>query len=1082
MLPRRFDRYLVRETVGPFLLALAGLVLFILLNVILSLSYLMVDRGIGLMTFLRLILYRVPAILVLAVPMAALFATFLGLGRLGHDREIMAFESIGIPLRRILLPLLIAATFVAGLDFALYNWGVPAAEASFQSEFRGIIFSQGAPRITANEFFKGPEDQFFYVRRYDTDSGSMHDVFIYDITGRVFPQADTSVTILTAQEGQWADPMLELMGGRIYGFNLDGELVYSGEFESLAIPMEQSIEQVFARSKTPSEMGIGELLGRIRAARSNAQRTNEYIVELHLKLSLPLTTVIFVLLGGAVSLIFGTRSRAIGIVISLALVGVFQGLLFLTQTFGQRGVIDPALAPWIPNIVFGILGFALFLWVDRLASRNLWNRLRRRLPHFVVLLFCLFALPARAQEAPLDLTADTLFISADQTSFSASGSVIADYEGMHLVAETVELWRADDSTWLIEARGDAELTVQDDLVVAGDVVRADLEVRDGTTRTTRFEADGFSGRTRFTNSADEEHTVWFRGETGTVTFDNAGDVERIEVERGALSTCDCCGVPLDRQPYSLHAQRMLLYPDRLIVVFGLTARIAGVSSFWLPVYVQPLEETLDSPLFPAIGRSALRGWFLKWNVPFYISESLFGSVLLDIYSGSRELGTGLVTHYAFGGHEGRLRLYSFPANIGDSVFEFSARHQLPSAGIWTGSGRLDYAVRGPTTELDYSVQAGGASNDWNLSVSAAREVETRNTDDEDESNDVTKTMDRIPEITMTRSPWIIDMLSIQPRFDLGHFREVLGETPAIEATRLSGGLDLSTAAVVWKDLRLTPQIGLQATTYVGDRIQQGVASLQTGVVATWRGATVAYDLRLVRGDSPFEFDTEVAAHHLGWEMTSRSWGTLTIGSGIDIDTGTVDPLSAHLTWVDWANWTLTASYDLSQASFGTIDLAGTWSGDALDLSWSIPYRPADASFGMLSLSVDASRDWLDMHVDAALDSGILSFETEIDADLSMEPFSLMGSVSFTDMALGKLALEATFESPGGWGGRVAWTYTGGVPSLDTVRYGLFWDVGGCLRVGIDREASDAWLYASVLAFPEAVLRYAPESARIEAGR
>jgi len=1082
MLPRRFDRYLVRETVGPFVFALAGLVLFILLNVILSLSYLMVDRGIGLMTFLRLILYRVPAVLVLAVPMAALFATFLGLGRLGHDREIMAFESIGIPLRRILLPLLIAATFVAGLDFALYNWGVPAAEASFQSEFRGIIFSQAAPRITANEFFKGPEDQFFYVRRYDTDSGSMHDVFIYDITGRIFPQVNTSVTILTAQEGQWADPMLELTGGRIYGFNLDGELVYSGEFERLAIPMEQSIEQVFARSKTPSEMGIRELLGRIRAARSNAQRVNEYIVELHLKLSLPLTTVIFVLLGGAVSLIFGTRSRAIGIVISLALVGVFQGLLFLTQTFGQRGAIDPALAPWIPNIVFGILGFALFLWVDRLASRNLWNRLRRRLPHLVVLLFCLIAFPAGAQQAPLDLTADTVFISADQTRFSASGSVIADYEGMHLVAAAVELWRAEDGTWRIEARGEAELTVQDDLVVAGDVVRADLDVRDGATRTTRFEADGFSGRSRFTNSADEEHTVWFRGETGTVTFDDTGDVERIEVERGALSTCDCCGVPLDRQPYSLHARRMLLYPDRLIVVFGLTARIAGVSSFWLPVYVQPLEETLDSPLFPAIGRSALRGWFLKWNVPFYISESLFGSVLLDIYSGSGELGTGFVTHYAFDGHEGRLRIYDFPAKVGDSVFELSARHQLPSAGIWTGSGRLDYALRGASTELDYSVQAAGTSDEWELSLSAAREVETRNTDDEDKSNDVTRTTDRIPEITMTRSPWMIGTLSIQPRLDLGHFREVLGEAPAIEATRLGGGLDLSPATLVWKDLRLTPRIGLVATTYAGDRIHQGAASMQAEVAATWRGATLTYDLRLVRGESPFEFDTEVSAHHLGWGMTSHGWGTLTIGGGIDIDGGSLDPLSVRLTWADRANWTVTARYDLIQASFGALDLSGTWSGDVLDLSWRIPYLPADASFGVISLSVDASRDWLDMHVEAALDDGVMSVDTEIDADLSLEPFSLLGSVSFSEMELADITLEATFELPAGWGGRVTWTYAGGVPSFDTVRYGLFWDVGGCLRVGIDREASDTWLYISVLAFPEAVLRYAPESARIEAGR
>ena len=380
MFPRRCDRYLIRETVGPFLLALAGLTLFILLNIILAISYLMVDHGIGLGTFLRLILLQVPGVLVLAVPMAALFATFLGLGRLGHDREIMALESIGISLRRVLLPLIVAAAVIGVGDFLLYNWGVPAAQRAYQEAFRGIIFSQSVPRISANQFFRGVQDQFFYVRRYNADEKTMDDVFIYDITGRLFPQAGSRVTILTAEAGVWNDPVLELTGGRAYGFDLDGVLVYSGGFERLTIPMEQNIEDVFARSKTPSEMGIGELLARIETARESGQRTSEYAVELHMKIALPVATIVFVLLGGTIGLIFGTQSRAVGIVISLALVGIFQGLLFLTQTFGQRGAMHAALAAWLPNIAFGAIGAVLFLGVDRLASRNLWNRLRRSLP------------------------------------------------------------------------------------------------------------------------------------------------------------------------------------------------------------------------------------------------------------------------------------------------------------------------------------------------------------------------------------------------------------------------------------------------------------------------------------------------------------------------------------------------------------------------------------------------------------------------------------------------------------------------------------------------------------------------------
>jgi len=379
---RRCDRYLLREAVGPFALALAGLILFILLNIILSLSDLMVDRGIGMLTLLRLVALKMPSLLVIAVPMTALFATFLGLGRLAHDQEILALEPIGIPLRRVLLPLIIASLVVGAADFAIYNWGVPASEHAYQQELRSVIFRQGVPRITANAFFKGADNQFFYIRRYDEEAGTLHDVYIYDTTGRLFPHADSRVTMITADTGQWTGASWQLEAGRVYGFDLQGVLVYSGSFDKLVIPLEQSVDEILSGSRTPAEMGIGELLQRIGVARQTGQRADEYIVEAHLKGALPLATVVFVLLGGALSLAFNPRSRAVGIVIGLLLVGLFQGALWWTQTLGRRGAMNPALAAWIPDLIFGAFGLFLFLRVDRLANRDLWNRWRDRISWF----------------------------------------------------------------------------------------------------------------------------------------------------------------------------------------------------------------------------------------------------------------------------------------------------------------------------------------------------------------------------------------------------------------------------------------------------------------------------------------------------------------------------------------------------------------------------------------------------------------------------------------------------------------------------------------------------------------------------
>ena len=181
MVIRRCDRYVLREMIGPFLLSLFGLLLFILLNLILSLSDLMVDRGVGVGALIRLLVLKMPGLLILALPVSGLFATFLGLGRLVHDREVMAFEAAGISLRRILLPLLLAAFLIGAVDFALYNWAVPSSEHAYQQALRGIIFRQGVPHVRANTFFKGPEGQFFYVRRYDEETGSLRWVLVYDI-------------------------------------------------------------------------------------------------------------------------------------------------------------------------------------------------------------------------------------------------------------------------------------------------------------------------------------------------------------------------------------------------------------------------------------------------------------------------------------------------------------------------------------------------------------------------------------------------------------------------------------------------------------------------------------------------------------------------------------------------------------------------------------------------------------------------------------------------------------------------------------------------------------------------------------
>ncbi len=1043
MILRRCDRYLLRQMVGPFFLALAGLALFILLNLILRLSDLMVDRGIGIVQMLRLLILWMPELVAWAIPMAALFAVFLGLGRMEHDREIMAFESIGVSLRRILRPLLLASVALSLVTFAVYNWAMPASKQAAEETYRQILFTQSLPRISANTFFTGNSDQYFYVRQYDADDGSVRDVMIYDVSGRLFPQAQSRITLLTAASGMWIDENWELSSGHVYGFDDEGRLTYSGTFENLTLPVGQTVNQIWSQSKSPSEMGIGELLDRIARARASGLPTNESVVELHQRFALPLSAILFVLVGGTISLMFGSKNRSTGIIIGLLIIGLYQGTYFWMQALGRRGAMQPVLAAWIPNLLFGIIGGLLLARVDRLASRDMWNRLRSRLPFLTTLLLvCVVGWSAHTQTVPLHMECQDLSISTDRTEVTAEGSVYAELEGAQLRADTLHLQKESDEQWHLEATGHVTLDFAD-FDLAGDRVAAEVAISETGAQALSLESSGFQGQSDFENSSGEKHTLYFQGETGRIAFDDDGDVVSIEVRRGEVTTCDCCGLPFRSQPYTIRANRLVVYPSKLIVAFGLTGRLGGFSVLWLPVYVQPLEETLESPLFPAIGRSALRGWFLKWSVPFYVSESLYGSVLFDYFSRYNELGGGLILRYATDRQHGDVNLYAFPAVVGDSEYRVSVNHTITLSDMWDGSATVDYSLKGDSTSLSFSAHVDGDLGAWHLSSSAVRSWS-------EDKNVVTQ---RLPDVDVSRDAVTVGTLSIEPSFRAGWIREWTDGNLTSQAERWQVSLDGSVEPFHALGADIAPSFAFAATLYAAEQDRRRTA-LTVSLPAETDRMSLSYDGTFVSGGSPFDFDQIEARSHIGWSLRSPGSVTVRVDGGVDLAAATIDPILIDLEWGADLEWHSTLTYDVSAAALQEVDLDVNWATDAYSLSASLPYDALEDDLGPLSFAFTAQSEPSEL--------------------------TLSGTLDISGLATLKGAL--TVEAESGWGATVQASYDSGRPNvLSDTRYGIFRDIGDCLRVGLERQAGEIWVYGSILAFPEAVLRYAPEAASLQFG-
>ncbi|MCC7195348.1 MAG: LptF/LptG family permease [Gemmatimonadaceae bacterium] len=214
------SRYVLREHLGPLVFSMSALTSLLLLNYIAKQLPQLVGKGLPWTVIAEFIVLAMPFTIAMTLPMAVLVATLHAFSRLAADSEITAFKASGLPMSRLMRPVVIAGFLLSVMMVWFNDRIMPAANYELQTLMNDIARKKPTfalkPQVI-NEV--APGRLFLRAGHLSSGSGDLKDVTIYDFSDasrRRTIRADSGTLALSPDS---RDLLLTLYDGDVVELN-----------------------------------------------------------------------------------------------------------------------------------------------------------------------------------------------------------------------------------------------------------------------------------------------------------------------------------------------------------------------------------------------------------------------------------------------------------------------------------------------------------------------------------------------------------------------------------------------------------------------------------------------------------------------------------------------------------------------------------------------------------------------------------------------------------------------------------------------------------------------------------------------
>jgi lipopolysaccharide export system permease protein len=354
--------YILKEFFGPLLLSLAALTMVMLLGNLIRLVDLIINKGVDIVSVAKLFGFLIPSLLTYTLPIAVLVAVLLSLGRLSSDNEIIALRASGISILRLIIVPLLTVGLILSLILVIFNDRfVPYAHFASRRTLKSIGIRNPVAALEAGTFINSFDKYIIFI--YHIEDNRLNHVRIYE------PQTDDKpCRTIVAKRGEFVSfpdkkmVKLKLIDGTSDEPDpSDPTKFYKLNFKTLFLNLNMADIDEDEIQKKPKDMTLDEIIFNIDKLRSSGIELFPLITELHKRIALAFSLIVFILLGSSLAMLTRRREKSINFSMAFGIVGIYYLLLLGANALSLEGYLLPALAMWLPNLILGAIGLFLVI-------------------------------------------------------------------------------------------------------------------------------------------------------------------------------------------------------------------------------------------------------------------------------------------------------------------------------------------------------------------------------------------------------------------------------------------------------------------------------------------------------------------------------------------------------------------------------------------------------------------------------------------------------------------------------------------------------------------------------------------------